>query len=63
VNPAMKPWLENAVLLGTAFGIIVGLLEQSPARGLIAGAIFGVLIASYASWRKWPSIIDRVFRN
>jgi hypothetical protein len=59
----MKAWLENAAVLGAAFGLIVGLLEQSLPRGLIGGALFGVLIATYAAWRKWPSIIDRLLRD
>ena len=59
----MKAWLVNAIVLGAAFGICVGLLERSLARGLIGGALFGVLIATYSAWRKWPSIVDRVFRD
>jgi F0F1-type ATP synthase assembly protein I len=59
----VKAWLVNAVVLGVAFGIIVGLIERSPPRGLIGGALFGVLIATYAAWRKWPSIVDRIFRD
>jgi hypothetical protein len=58
----VKAWLENAVVLGASFGLIVGLLEQSLPRGLIGGALFGALIATYAAWRKWPSIVDRLRR-